>query len=44
MTENVIHKNGVYDFNVTTQEDKPLQKICFFIRKILAEQLDLFLI
>ncbi|MFH5499356.1 BppU family phage baseplate upper protein [Listeria monocytogenes] len=29
MTENVIHKNGVYDFNVTTQEDKPLQKAVF---------------
>lgn len=43
MTENVIHKNGVYDFNVTTQEDKPLQKL-FFIRKIQAGQLDLFLI
>lgn len=43
MTENVIHKNGVYDFNVTTQEDKPLQK-AVFIRKIQAGQLDLFLI
>ncbi|EAF1948724.1 TPA: BppU family phage baseplate upper protein [Listeria monocytogenes] len=30
MTENVIHKNGVYDFNVTTQEDKPLQKSVFY--------------
>ncbi|EPU4733329.1 BppU family phage baseplate upper protein [Listeria monocytogenes] len=30
MTENVIHKNGVYDFNVTTQEDKPLQKAVFY--------------
>ncbi|EAC8472509.1 hypothetical protein DYZ32_01406 [Listeria monocytogenes] len=29
MTENVIHKNGVYDFNVTTEEDKPLQKAVF---------------
>ncbi|EDP7687724.1 DUF2479 domain-containing protein [Listeria monocytogenes] len=29
-TENVIHKNGVYDFNVTTQEDKPLQKSVFY--------------
>ncbi|EOY1627964.1 BppU family phage baseplate upper protein, partial [Listeria monocytogenes] len=26
----VIHKNGVYDFNVTTQEDKPLQKSVFY--------------
>ncbi|ECX6967832.1 DUF2479 domain-containing protein [Listeria monocytogenes] len=32
MTENVIHKNGVYDFNVTTQEDKPLQKSVFYTR------------
>ncbi|EAC7181277.1 DUF2479 domain-containing protein [Listeria monocytogenes] len=31
-TENVIHKNGVYDFNVTTQEDKPLQKAVFYTR------------
>ncbi|EPX7297453.1 BppU family phage baseplate upper protein, partial [Listeria monocytogenes] len=30
MTENVIHKNGVYDFNVTTEEDKPLQKAVFY--------------
>ncbi|EAG6315075.1 TPA: BppU family phage baseplate upper protein [Listeria monocytogenes] len=30
MTENVIHKNGVYDFNVTTEEDKPLQKSVFY--------------
>ncbi|MCD2223187.1 phage baseplate upper protein [Listeria cossartiae] len=30
MTENVIHKNGIYDFNVTTQEDKPLQKAVFY--------------
>ncbi|HAO6541579.1 TPA: BppU family phage baseplate upper protein [Listeria monocytogenes] len=30
MTENVIHKNGVYDFNITTQEDKPLQKSVFY--------------
>ncbi|EHZ2232820.1 BppU family phage baseplate upper protein [Listeria monocytogenes] len=30
MTENLIHKNGVYDFNVTTQEDKPLQKSVFY--------------
>ncbi|EJA0792781.1 BppU family phage baseplate upper protein [Listeria monocytogenes] len=30
MTENVIHKNSVYDFNVTTQEDKPLQKSVFY--------------
>ncbi|HCJ4529480.1 TPA: BppU family phage baseplate upper protein [Listeria innocua] len=30
MTENFIHKNGVYDFNVTTQEDKPLQKSVFY--------------
>ncbi|EAC8105307.1 DUF2479 domain-containing protein [Listeria monocytogenes] len=29
-TENLIHKNGVYDFNVTTQEDKPLQKSVFY--------------
>ncbi|EDN9428973.1 BppU family phage baseplate upper protein [Listeria monocytogenes] len=29
-TENVIHKNGIYDFNVTTQEDKPLQKAVFY--------------
>ncbi|HBJ9841490.1 TPA: BppU family phage baseplate upper protein [Listeria monocytogenes] len=28
-TENVIHKNGIYDFNVTTEEDKPLQKAVF---------------
>ncbi|EKP9935853.1 BppU family phage baseplate upper protein, partial [Listeria monocytogenes] len=28
--ENVIHKNGIYDFNVTTQEDKPLQKSVFY--------------
>lgn len=28
--ENVIHKNGIYDFNVTTQEDKPLQKAVFY--------------
>ncbi|HAA9893500.1 TPA_asm: hypothetical protein GIM25_14725, partial [Listeria monocytogenes] len=31
-TENVIHKNGVYDFNVTTQEDKLLQKAVFYTR------------
>ncbi|HDV6582071.1 TPA: BppU family phage baseplate upper protein [Listeria monocytogenes] len=30
MTENVIHKNGIYDFNVTTEEDKPLQKAVFY--------------
>ncbi|EAC4276825.1 BppU family phage baseplate upper protein [Listeria monocytogenes] len=30
MTENVIHKNGIYDFSVTTQEDKPLQKSVFY--------------
>ncbi|ENG4426053.1 BppU family phage baseplate upper protein [Listeria monocytogenes] len=30
MTENVIHKNGVYDFNVTTQEDKPLPVAVFY--------------
>ncbi|EBF5134873.1 BppU family phage baseplate upper protein [Listeria welshimeri] len=30
MTENVIHKNGVYYFNVTTQEDKLLQKAVFY--------------
>ncbi|ENR8282731.1 BppU family phage baseplate upper protein, partial [Listeria monocytogenes] len=24
------HKNGVYDFNVTTEEDKPLQKAVFY--------------
>ncbi|EAE8883095.1 DUF2479 domain-containing protein [Listeria monocytogenes] len=30
MTENVVHKNGVYDFNVTTEEDKPLQKAVFY--------------
>ncbi|EIZ2501868.1 BppU family phage baseplate upper protein, partial [Listeria monocytogenes] len=29
-TENVIHKNGIYDFNVTTEEDKPLQKSVFY--------------
>ncbi|MCR59041.1 DUF2479 domain-containing protein [Listeria monocytogenes] len=29
-TENVIHKNGIYDFNVTTEEDKPLQKAVFY--------------
>ncbi|EKZ1710737.1 BppU family phage baseplate upper protein [Listeria monocytogenes] len=29
-TENFIHKNGIYDFNVTTQEDKPLQKSVFY--------------
>ncbi|MBS9362389.1 hypothetical protein JL739_14875, partial [Listeria welshimeri] len=28
-TENVIHKNGIYHFNVTTEEDKPLQKAVF---------------
>ncbi|EAE1294649.1 DUF2479 domain-containing protein, partial [Listeria monocytogenes] len=28
-TENVIHKNGIYDFNVTTEEDKSLQKAVF---------------
>ncbi|EAE6008245.1 DUF2479 domain-containing protein [Listeria monocytogenes] len=28
-TENIIHKNGIYDFNVTTEEDKPLQKAVF---------------
>ncbi|EAG6266145.1 DUF2479 domain-containing protein [Listeria monocytogenes] len=32
MTENIIHKNGVYDFNVTTEEDKPLQKAVFYTR------------
>lgn len=32
MTENFIHKNGVYDFNVTTQEDKQLQKAVFYTR------------
>ncbi|EJQ2928280.1 BppU family phage baseplate upper protein [Listeria monocytogenes] len=32
MTENVIHKNGIYDFNVTTEEDKPLQKAVFYTR------------
>ncbi|EBF5317155.1 DUF2479 domain-containing protein [Listeria monocytogenes] len=31
-TENVIHKNGIYDFNVTTEEDKPLQKAVFYTR------------
>ncbi|HAA4290869.1 TPA_asm: hypothetical protein GER07_08340 [Listeria monocytogenes] len=34
MTENFIHKNGVYDFNVTTQEDKQLQKAVFYTRDI----------
>ncbi|EME0183184.1 BppU family phage baseplate upper protein [Listeria monocytogenes] len=29
-TENVIHKNGIYDFNVTTEEDEPLQKAVFY--------------
>ncbi|EAG6783799.1 hypothetical protein AJN42_05760 [Listeria monocytogenes] len=29
-TENAIHKNGIYDFNVTTEEDKPLQKAVFY--------------
>ncbi|HAC0645370.1 TPA_asm: DUF2479 domain-containing protein [Listeria monocytogenes] len=29
-TENVIHKNGIYDFNVTAEEDKPLQKAVFY--------------
>ncbi|HAA8051414.1 TPA_asm: hypothetical protein GG714_16170, partial [Listeria monocytogenes] len=33
-TENVIHKNGIYDFNVTTEEDKPLQKAVFYTRDI----------
>ncbi|EGL8592763.1 TPA: BppU family phage baseplate upper protein [Listeria monocytogenes] len=32
MTENVIHKNVVYDFNVTTEEDKQLQKAVFYTR------------
>ncbi|EOF7812662.1 BppU family phage baseplate upper protein [Listeria monocytogenes] len=31
-TENVIHKNGIYDFNVTTEEDKQLQKAVFYTR------------
>ncbi|EDO1203267.1 DUF2479 domain-containing protein [Listeria innocua] len=31
-TENAIHKNGIYDFNVTTEEDKPLQKAVFYTR------------
>ncbi|EAG4505320.1 DUF2479 domain-containing protein [Listeria monocytogenes] len=30
MTENVIHKNCIYDFNVTTEEDKQLQKAVFY--------------
>ncbi|WP_270998791.1 BppU family phage baseplate upper protein [Listeria seeligeri] len=30
MTENFIHKNGIYDFNITTEEDKPLQKAVFY--------------
>ncbi|EAD0621300.1 DUF2479 domain-containing protein [Listeria monocytogenes] len=33
-TENVIHKNGIYDFNVTTEEDKPLQKAVFYTQDI----------